>query len=211
MSISPHQQWIALLWALPVGALCGILYDLIRISRVLLGISVYTKTGSNLDEIALPLVGKGHGRENARRTSAVQTVFVALGDVVFGLLCAAVFCVYLHHAASGQFRLMYFLGFGCGFGIYYLTLGRLVMLSSEILSFLLKSMFRYAVWFLLFPLRLIGRGVYRLASVFVRRLWMPMLHVLFHAVLRRYTEHQRKRLAVSLRLRLPEFENERSE
>ena len=136
---------------------------------------------------------------------------MALGDIVFGIFCAAVFCVFLHHAASGQFRLLYFLGFGCGFGTYYVIVGRLVMLASEVISFSVKSVFRYAVWFLFLPLRLIGRGLDRLALACVRRLWIPMLQLLRRAACRRYTERMRKRLAVSLQLRLPEFENERSE
>ena len=190
-----ERQLAALAYALLCGALCGVLYDAVRIMRVMLGLASYTAAGKTLYQLRLPLIGVVHPqkrRGTARRL--VQQTAVALGDILFFIAAGGIFSVFLYHRASGEFRWFYLLGAAVGFFLYYCTCGRIVMLSSEAVSFVIRAAWRYVLWVLLLPVRGIVFVTKRAARMVRKRIWLPASSFLYRQARIRYTSRIQKQL-----------------
>lgn len=202
MGISPDRQFAAFLYAVLTGVICGFLYDCIRISRVLIGISRYTRVGKRLYERRLPLIGTVQPVSVSDQHRLVRLILLSVGDLAFAGAAGAAFSVFLYHAASGLFRWFYLLGSGIGFFLYYQTVGRLVMLSSEALVFCLKAVFRYLCWLLFSPFRALWWLLCRFFAYIRARVCSPIARRFRHHRRVRFTRHMRQRLADAIRITL---------
>ncbi len=203
MGIPLSRQLSAIVYAIFTGALIGVLYDAVRILRVLLGVSSYTQRGKNFRARSLPWIGSAHTLRNAKERRVLRLVLLLLGDVFFALAAGCVFSVYLYHAASGAFRWFYLFGAFIGFALYYLTVGKLMMLFSEVLTFALVTAVRYTVFVLCAPFRLLARLICRFLKWICRRVWMPLRTAVLYKRRIRYTRRVRDALAQTIR-----FENQ---
>ena len=200
MGIPLSKQLSALFLSLACGGLCGVLYDLFRISRVLLGVSEYTAAARKLYAAPMPLIGCVYRPGSTPVRDRIGNGVIALGDVLYGILSGCVFSVFLYVAASGCFRWFYLAGAGIGFLVYYFTFGRLVMLSSDVIVYVLRLGAAYLRYFLCLPVRAVlwtagwmGRGLHR-------RIVLPMRHRFYIRQCRSYTEAVRRRLYADVRL-----------
>ena len=125
----------------------GLLHDLHRITRVLLGVRYGEKRFDRLYAVRLPLIGKSMERQRDRTGKRVAlTVLIFFQDLIlFGF--AGVGTVLLNfYYNNGQLRLYTVAGLVTGFLIYYVTLGRLVMLVSEGIAFFLRAGLTLLLW-----------------------------------------------------------------
>lgn len=99
--------------SIPLGALLGVLYDLVRLGRLLLGITVQSP----------------FGKKGVRRWIAY--ILAALGDFFFCTAAGAVLCVFFFLTGDGRMRGYGLLGAALGFYCYYQTLGRLIIALAE--------------------------------------------------------------------------------
>lgn len=113
--------------SLPLGALLGMVYDVIRFIRVLLGVDVRSPFGAR----------------PRRRGAYLAYIIVALGDFLFFAIAAVFLSVFFFLTGDGRMRSYVLLGAFCGFWIYYHTVGRLFISICAYLAALCK---RAAVW-----------------------------------------------------------------
>lgn len=99
--------------SIPLGALLGVLYDTVRLLRLLFGITVKSPFG---------------GRGFARWLSFFGT---AIGDLLFCVLAGAILCAFFFLTGDGRMRAYGLLGAALGFFCYYHTVGRLVIGAAE--------------------------------------------------------------------------------
>ncbi len=99
--------------SIPVGALLGLVYDLVRLFRVLCSVTVKS-----------PFGGKG-----VRRWFAYALVI--LGDLFFFAVASAVMCVFFFLTGDGRMRWYGLCGAALGFFCYYQTAGRLLITAAE--------------------------------------------------------------------------------
>jgi hypothetical protein len=200
LGIPLSKQLSALLLSLACGGLCGALYDLFRISRVLLGFSEYTSAARKLYAAPLPLIGSvcRPGKTSVR--NRIEHALIALGDVLYGILSGCVFSVFLYVAASGCFRWFYLAGAGIGFLIYYFTIGRIVVLSSDVIVYVLRLVAAYVRYFLCLPVRAVLWTAGWMGRVVYRRILLPLRHRSHIRRCRSYTESMRCRLYADVRL-----------
>lgn len=128
-----------LLAAIAVGGLLGVWYDVLRLSRLLLGWDVPT---------ALHRAGKGR-----RAVALVGYVLRFAEDVIFGLSCTLALILLLYYTNDGRFRFLALLGMAAGYLAYRLTFGRLFDSLAPRLTRALRWTVKKAVWLLLWPLR----------------------------------------------------------
>jgi len=129
--------------SIPVGAICGVLYDVIRLLRLLFGVDVRS-----------PFRKKG-----IRRWFSYG--FVVLGDLFFFAVAAVLMCVFFFLTGDGRARWYGLVGAGFGFFCYYHTFGRLLMAVAErIASFCRRLSRRILHAFLQTPLVLTLRARY---------------------------------------------------
>ena len=199
MGISLTRQLSALLLALACGGLCGIVYDCIRLIRVILGAAEYTTAGRKLYSIPLFGIGSVHRPGGAIR-QRIHVAVIAVGDVLFGVLAGCIFSVFLYYAASGCFRWFYLLAWGIGFLVYYFTLGRLTMLSSEVIVYLLRVCVGYVFYLAALPIRLLARMARWIWRRMYQRVILPLAERIYVRRCRAYTKRIQADLHIQIRL-----------
>ena len=86
---------------------------------------------------------------------------VFLEDLFFCLFVGVALILLFYEVNNGKIRYPAFLCAGAGFLLYRATLGRLVMLFSEVIAFVVALCVRYVLFFLLYPIKLCGRVLKR--------------------------------------------------
>lgn len=157
MEISITAQLWATLYSVIVGAFLGLAYDFVRIGRVLCGLRLGT-VSSKLEGKCLPLVGE-YRRPDGKVGRVFGDIFVFVGDIAYFIFASVVFCVFVFHANYGNSR--WFLVAGCflGFCAYFFTVGKLVMAFSDVIRFILVSLFLYLRYFLFLPVKLCAKHI----------------------------------------------------
>lgn len=200
MGIPLTRQLTALLLALACGGLCGVVYDCIRLSRVILGVAEYTNAGRKLYSIPLFGIGSVYRPGGGELRRRIHGVIIAVGDVLFGVLAGSVFSVFLYYAASGCFRWFYLLGWGIGFLVYYFTVGRLTMLSSEVIVYLLRVCVGYVFYLAALPIRLLARMARWIGRRMYQRVILPLAERIYVRRCRAYTKRIQADLHIQIRL-----------
>ncbi len=174
-------------YALLLGFISGFCYDLLRITRVFLGVHYSRRAAEKIRELSLPLL-KSRKR---RGESHALGIVVFLEDLIFCLLTGIAVILLFYAVNNGKIRFSALLVSGVGFLLYRATLGRLMMLFSEVIAFCVEIAVRYAVFFLLYPFqKLVGWSVGRMRTVKRRASRMSQKRTR-----RRYTERERERLS----------------
>ena len=156
MEISPTSLLRLLLASLVFGAIMGVLYDCIRIQRVLLGISRYTEAASA--PIFCPKVWKNPKRRTPSRVCVIAKCgCLVFQDVAFCLTGSVLLSVLLFYQNNGEFRGFVLIGAAFGFLAYYFTVGKLVIRVSEYVVFAIKTALLYVVYYTMLPFIAAGR------------------------------------------------------
>jgi hypothetical protein len=179
----------ALAWlyclALLLGGVLGAFYDVLRITRVFFGVHYSRRAAKRLQEIRLPFLSphKGH------RESPALGIIVFVEDLLFCILAGILLILLFYEANNGKIRFPVFLCAGAGFLLYRGTVGRLVMLFSEVIAFVIEAVVRYLLFFLLYPVRAVAGWSKRKVSSAVAR--SARAHQ--KSLRRRFTELERTR------------------
>lgn len=165
MEISITAQLWATLYSIITGAFLGLAYDIVRISRVLAGLRAGS-VSSKLEGKCLPLVGE-YCRPQGKLGRIFGDIFIFVGDIIYFVFATAVFCIFVFHANYGNGRWFLIAGCALGFCVYFFTVGRIVMAFSDVIRFVLVSVFLYIRYLLLLPLKL---GAKYIAAPLARKL-----------------------------------------
>ena len=161
------QSALARLWlyAFLLGVGLGAVYDAFRIFRVFLGVSYSKRFSERLNSVRLPLLPpKAHARP-----WRILPLVVLVQDVLFGIITGVCVAILFYWFNNGIFRTPAILCTAIGFFVYRLTLGRLVMLFSQVIAALIEWFFRYLFFFVTLPFRfLFKRGCRMVSSVYRR-------------------------------------------
>lgn len=191
---STAEHFRVMLYSVFIGIFLGVIYDVVKLSRVMLGISAYSETGKKLAQISLPLIKNRSSAAKPRRSSAFSVIMLFLGDIVFSLISAAVYSVFLFHAIRGLVRWYFLLASAAGFFLYYFTVSKIAMVAIEILFFGIKTVLRYIVFLLVLPIRLLCKTVLLLARIIYSRMICRLLSHISYNNRKRYTEKRRRNL-----------------
>lgn len=156
MIFSVEAQLWAILYSVLVGIAFGIMYDALRISRILLGLR--KSSIPTFAKVKFPLIGY---LPEKNKTPPGAGVIVFLGDILFSFVCIFVFLVFVFHANFGDGRWFLITGCGLGFFLYFATAGKAVMKISGNAAYLIRIATAYILWLLTLPLRLVMRYVLR--------------------------------------------------
>ena len=154
------------LYALLLGIFLGAVYDVLRLTRVFLGVHYSCKAAKRLQAIQLPLLKTKKRRKESRALGFV----IFIEDLLFCIFAGIALVLLFYEANSGKLRFPVLLCAGAGFLLYRGTLGRAVMLFSEVIAFIVETTVRYALFFLVFPIRSLVGLLCRLTTSCVRHL-----------------------------------------
>ncbi|MBR3894759.1 MAG: spore cortex biosynthesis protein YabQ [Clostridia bacterium] len=142
-------------YALLLGFGLGGAYDLLRITRVFLGVHYSRRAAKRLQAIRLPFL-KPYQK---KKESPALGVVVFIEDFFFCIFAGISIILLFYIQNHGKIRFPAFLCIGAGFFFYRATLGRLVMLFSEVIAFLMETVVGYTVFFVLYPIRAMAKWV----------------------------------------------------
>ena len=155
MGVSQSALGVLYLYAFFLGVLLGAVYDVLRITRVFLGVHYSYRMADRLRNLRLPLLPSCAKRRESRALGIV--VFVE--DLLFCLLAGVLLVLLFYEKNHGIFRFPVFLCAGGGFLLYRVTVGRGVMLFSQVIAFGIECAVRYLLFFLAYPwIRLMRMG-----------------------------------------------------
>ena len=171
MEISPYFLSLLVLYSFLFGGVVGVLNDLHRLTRILLGVRYSQKRFERLYQARLPLVGRSVGEIGTggfRRIALPVLLF--LQDVLlfsFAAVGVAVLNFYFNH---GQFRIYTVVAVLLGFLLYYFTVGKLVMLFSEGIVCLLRMALTIFLFLVTRPFVYLWRGICAVSEKIVRKI-----------------------------------------
>ena len=114
MGFSQRELACLFLGAVAVGLAFGVLYDVLRLARMLCG-----------EEIGV-------------RRTPLQDLLLGVTDFIFSLLACLSLILLLYYLSDGQFRALAPVGMAAGFFLYMQTLGRLTVLCAKGITCLLR-------------------------------------------------------------------------
>ena len=194
--IDPDRLMGMLLWGILCGAALGVLWDIFRLTRVMLGVPYPSRGAKSMYERPLPFLKRPLGLRSEGRSrirAGVRIAVIFLEDVVFGVVGAAVMILLVYVTNDGVFRVMAPAGMLIGFCLYYVTVGRLVLSLSQMIVFCLRAGMLYLVTLLLLPPRLAVRLWKRTVGAWIAR-------VLLRCRRHREVRYHQKMLGELLRL-----------
>ena len=153
MEVFISQQFTVLLYACVLGVFLGVLYDVFRIMRVMMGVKYAGIVKKTTDRIKLPKIESFVRRTGEGKISVkMREIGIAAGDVAFFFLAGIAMCIFIYWSNNGKFRFFALAGAAAGFSLYYFTLGKLIIMLSEYICFFLRAAFGYILYFTLTPL-----------------------------------------------------------
>ena len=192
MEISPRLLAIMLLWSGILGLALGVLYDVIRIIRIMTLTDTVAHTQAKQEKewirslyrrkIPLPLplsiYGKtvmpvGNRSAPKKRTpiaKALAHVALFISDIAFFAISGAAISLVLYYTNDGELRLLAPTCTAISFIAYQLTVAKAVRSVAHIASFVLRSAITYLVLSALLPLVLVGKLFMFIARATVKRL-----------------------------------------
>ena len=165
MAVTMAAQTASFFVAILFGVLCGVLYDGVRILRVLLGVRYGGAVSARLLSLRFPhlppdFAARGPGRAGKR----AQGVLIFVSDLLYMIVVGALFCVLVYWQNDGIFRSYLLAGAVLGYTAYYVSVGRLVLASAESVAFALRLLFAYLFLLVRTPLLFLFRWLRRAAG-----------------------------------------------
>ena len=156
MEISPYMLTLLLIYSFLFGMSAGVFNDISRIIRAFLGVRYSKKSFERLYSLKLPFVGQiAQERSAGAWKRRALSVLIFFQDILLFVYLGCGVVVLNYYLNRGQFRLYTIAAAAVGFVLYYFTLGRIVMLLSEGIIFLIRAIFKMFFYIISRPFVLI--------------------------------------------------------
>ena len=158
MEISMTALALEFLYSIILGVFLGVIYDVIRLLRVMWG--VHKKSEIETNEI--PNFIRRYIRLPKKKLAKKKNgmLFVAVGDILFFVFSACAFSIFTYYFNDGVIRGFALFGMTLGFFVYYFTVGRMVFFLSLQIVIFVKRAVSYGFFLLLFPIFYIFEKIY---------------------------------------------------
>lgn len=165
LTTSPAEL-LRLFWGgLFLGLAFAAVYDVLRITRVLMGETYGSRAAGRLAALPMPPAARTHGGRFGRR---LRDLLVNLEDLLYFLCVGVTVAVYLSAANHGRVRWLAFAGIALGFLFWRLTAGRMIIACSAAIAALLRFAVGWILWCICRPFVWLGR----LIAGRLRALWL---------------------------------------
>jgi hypothetical protein len=143
----------ALFFSFLFGGALHLLYDAIRILRILCGVRYGGFVALRLRSVRFPLLPPDLASRPPRKAGLYwQRALVLVTDLLFCLAAAFLFSILLYWQNDGQFRAVFLLFAALGYFAFHKTVGRLILAAGETVALLLRVLLAYLCLFVRVPL-----------------------------------------------------------
>lgn len=172
MYVSMSEHSLMLLYSVLLGFFLGASYDIIRLSRIAVGMKYGATNAGKYDYSQYALIGRffySKAKKKERKKGLFISLFVFFGDVLFCLFCSVSVAIFIYYFNSGEFRAFVLVGAFVGFLIYYFTLGKIVIYLSEKIIFTIKLLLLYVAFFILYPIYYLFSKIKRIFWIIIQK------------------------------------------
>lgn len=163
MEISQRLLGMLFVWAVALGFMLGVVYDVLRITHILCGVHYVKRFSQDERQVAdMDLMSVALRRPRKRVLHTMRSVLIFTEDLLFGLVCGVSLVILLYYTNDGQLRALALFGMACGFFVYHQTLGRLIMLFSEVIVLAVRRFVRWTLRLVLMPIQWLALLLYRI-------------------------------------------------
>lgn len=155
MEISQKGLLLLFLYSCATGGVLGLIYDAIRVVRVMIAMSNEEYLQRELPWIhrrVLLADGKGVGR-------AVTAVVTGVCDFTFMIIFAIALILVAYSENMGRMRWLIPTGAMIGFTLYYQTVGRLTRKITHLAAFLVRAVLTYIYTLAALPVKYVIKSV----------------------------------------------------
>ena len=153
------QKWempLAFLYALCIGVVFGLLYEVFRINHIMLtGVGINHKKTSfkSLDEITGRILENRTKKQEFPKTAKnrMTGIIIFFEDILFFLIVAILYTVFLYQTNYGQPRVFLYAGTILGFILYYNTAGRIFEKLFGVILSLIRLIGAFVVYKAVIP------------------------------------------------------------
>lgn len=199
MTISLSHELSLVLYSFFFGIFLGIVYDAVCLVRVVCGVGRGSAVSRRLYSMRLPLIRSGRAYLRAVRGRSASFVLLLVGDIVYSLIAAVVYAVFITHTNNGRVRWYYLLFSGIGFLVYHLTVSRIVLAAFEVVMWAVRVLSRYVSEILMLPVRLAVAALGKMSRFLSVRMFHPALFAVKRQLALVYTERVRRSLERSIK------------
>ena len=150
MQVYPIALFRLLMSSLVAGIALGVLYDVLRIGRVLIGMNHYT-AAATVSAFCPKFCKRREKKSRSRIVTIFFNILLVMQDILFCLTLGAVAAVLLFYHNNGEFRGFVIIAILAGLVAYLMTVGKLVIRASEYVVFAVKTAILYVVYYVTWP------------------------------------------------------------
>ena len=158
MEIFPYKMFLAALHTFMCGVAMGVLYDVLRLTRAMLG---YRYISSDSAALNNPFVNRFKRKKNTDISkSALFKTVLFFEDLIFSLVFCAVLILAIFYGNGGAFRFIFPVSMFVGFFAYYFSAGKLTVLFFDVCALYIRSFICYLLYYLFLPARFLFGRIY---------------------------------------------------
>ena len=174
MTASMNGIFRMMLFAFFLGIAFGVLYDVFRITRVMLGTEYKgaKKSSDFLYSKKYPLIGSIKKKKSKK---ALLNIAVIRGDLVYCFLIGICLCIFFYYTNDGEVRPGALVVVFLGFLLYYNTIGRIVIFFAETICILLKIISKILLLAIAIPIKKVYNNTINIVKCAVSALICPIL------------------------------------
>ena len=150
MQVQPIELFRLLMSSFMVGVALGVLYDVLRIGRVLIGMNHYT-SAATVPVFCPKFCKRREKKSRTRFVTILLNILLGVQDILFCLTMGAAAAVLLFYHNNGEFRGFVIIAILAGLAVYLMTVGKLVINASEYVVFAVKTAILYIVYYMTWP------------------------------------------------------------
>ncbi len=143
-SVSEHLA--VTFYSLIMGLFLGVLYDLVKLTRIFFKIGSCSRITEILCAKKLPIIGDlTPPNTNRECDSATVRAVYFIGDILYAVISAAFYSLFLFHAIRGHVRWYFIVASAIGFFLYYFSVSKLVLCIFEVIMYFVRVVFAYSI------------------------------------------------------------------
>ena len=150
MQVQPIELFRLLMSSFMVGVALGVLHDVLRIGRVLIGMNHYT-SAATVPVFCPKFCKRREKKSRTRFVTILLNILLGVQDILFCLTMGAAVAVLLFYHNNGEFRGFVIIAILAGLAVYLMTVGKLVINASEYVVFAVKTAILYIVYYMTWP------------------------------------------------------------
>lgn len=188
MEVRPYEMFVSLLYTFLCGVGTGAIYDILRLSRAMLGYH-YIKSDSKV--VNNRYVKRFQSDKSKKKKSgALFSVILFVEDILFVIFFCIVFILALFYGNGGAFRVAFLISVVAGFAAYYFSIGRISVIFFEIWAAYIRATLLYIAYYLALPIRMFCKWTLSVIKKFIAKL----AKAIEKRRIKRYNIEERKRL-----------------